>query len=93
MRIHYLTEFVDDFMTLYNAPDRDREGGPHLAIAFPPSDRNPLFPNIDTDINPFGCNAFAPKFNRHSSPGIPGPASENAIKDNNEPPKQPWHEL
>jgi len=89
----YPAEFVGDFLTLYSAPDRDREGGPHLATPFPPSDKNPVFPNIDTDINPFGCKAFARKFNRFSSPGIPGPSSENAIKDINEPPKQSWHEL
>lgn len=89
----YLTEFVADFMTLYNAPDRDREGGPHLATPFPPSDQKPVFPNIDTDINPFGCKAFARKFTRFSSPGIPGPSSESAIKDINEPPKQSWHQL
>ena len=90
---NYPNEFVADFLTLFNAPDRDRDGGPHLAKPFPPSDQAPLFPNIDTDINPFGCKAFARKFNRFSGPGIPGPSSEDAIKDINEPPKQVWHAL
>ncbi len=54
--------FIDDFLALYLAPDRDRvPDGPHQARPRPPTDRPPTLPNIDTDVNPFGCDAFARK--------------------------------
>jgi|ERR1700756_5028689 hypothetical protein len=83
--------FEEDFTKLYFAPDRDRDPGPHIADAFPPKEQKPIFPKIDIDVNPFGCKAFARKFNLRSLPGIPGPSSEEAMPDTNEPPKQPWH--
>jgi len=87
----YEDEFADDFSRLYNLPDRDHKGGPHEAQAFPPKERRPIFPNIDTDINPFGCNAFARRDTARSFPGIPGVGSAQVIVPGALTPMQPWH--
>lgn len=85
--------FVNDFTKLFLLPDRDRKDGPHFANPSPSFKpfQMPIRPNIDRDKNPFGCNAFFRKYDRHSGPGIPGPASATIIKDTARPLKQPWH--
>ena len=91
----FAENFVRDFVKLYLLPDRDREGGPHFAVANPSFRpfKMPIRPNIDLDKNPFGCKAFFRKYDAHSGPGIPGPASATIIKDATRPEKQPWHVL
>jgi Putative peptidoglycan binding domain len=88
----YTSLMQDDFEVLYDAPDRDRfPDGPHRAHPHPPWGREPIHPNIDRDINPFGCNAYARKLTPSSFRGIPGAASEVLIKDLDIPKRQPWH--
>ena len=92
----YTQFFVDDFLALFlgAAADRDRgPGGPHEARPRPPTDRRPTLPNIDTDVNPFGCEAYARKLTASSFPGIPGASSEQLVKDRNVPVKRAWHVL
>jgi hypothetical protein len=92
----YTSTFAHDFTTQYNRPDRDRPGGPHHAIPNPPTEpifKPPIFPNIDVDRNPFGCDAFFRKYDAGCGPGIPGPPSDTIIKDVTEPTRQPWHAL
>ncbi len=83
--------FVDDFLALFLAPDRDRVA--HQARPRPPTDRPPTLPNIDTDVNPFGCDAYARKLTASSFPGIPGASSEQLVTDRNVPAKRAWHVL
>lgn len=81
--------FRDDFLALYLAPDRDREpDGPHHARVHPPTDRPPTTPNIDIDVNPFGCDAYCRKV---TFPQIPGRSSEDLVKDRGVPARRPWH--
>ena len=89
----YNTLFQEDFQKLYNSPDRDRPNGPHIATPRPSRDKPPIFPNVDTDVNPFGCDAFARKFDAGCCPNIPGPTAASVITGTNEPPKQSWHSL
>ena len=90
----YTQFFVDDFLALFLGAGADRDrvpGGPHEARPKPPTDRRPTLPNIDTDVNPFGCDAYARKLTKSSFPGIPGASSEQLVKDRNVPVKRPWH--
>ena len=92
----YTQFFVDDFLALFLGAGADRDrvpGGPHEARPRPPTDRPPTLPNIDTAINPFGCDAFARKLTASSFPGIPGASSEQLVKDRNVPAKRAWHVL
>ena len=73
---------------------RDKPNGPHHSEdPAPPRSQAPIFPNIDTSVNPFGCDAYARRFNAASLPGIPGDPAETVIKDLNDPVKQAWHTL
>lgn len=90
---NYTRTFVPHFDSLYNSPNRDRDNGPHAAHSRPPSNKPPLFPNIDLAINPFGCNAFCRKLDAGSLPGIPGGSSDVLVKDTNIPEKKAWHVL
>ncbi len=90
---NYTRTFAPHFESLYNSPNRDRDNGPHEAHPRPPSDKPPLFPNIDLAINPFGCNAFCRKLDAGSFPGIPGGPSDVLVKDTNVPEKKAWHVL
>jgi hypothetical protein len=90
----YTETFRDDFLAFYLSPDRDRvPDGPHIARPEPPQDRPPTLPNIDLDINPFGCDAFCRKLTARSFPRLPGGSSEALVKDDNLPIKQAWHSL
>ena len=73
---------------------RDRPGGPHHTVgAAPPLSQPPILPNIDTSINPFGCVAYARRYNAASLPGVPGDDAKTVVKDLGDPTKQPWHTL
>jgi peptidoglycan hydrolase-like protein with peptidoglycan-binding domain len=89
----YTQSAIFDFNPLFTSPDRDRPGGPHFASSDPLQKDRPIFPNIDLAKNPFGCTAFARRFNARSFPGIPGGASDTLVVDQNVPPKQPWHTM
>jgi outer membrane protein OmpA-like peptidoglycan-associated protein len=90
----YTGLFVRSFLDEFQASGKERDdAGKHTAISKPPANRNPIQPNLDTAINPFGCDAFFRKDDKDSFPGIPGDSSENVIKDLDEPSKQTWHHL
>jgi outer membrane protein OmpA-like peptidoglycan-associated protein len=90
----YTGLFVRSFLDEFQASGKERDdSGKHIAISKPPANRNPIQPNFDTAINPFGCDAFFRKDDKDSFPGIPGDSSENVIKDLDEPSKQTWHQL
>lgn len=90
----YTEDFINDFIAFYLSPDRDRKpDGPHIAHPQPPTSKGPIHPNIDRDVNPFGCGAYCRKLTPKSFPGIPGGPSEALVKDDNTPRKQPWHAL
>jgi len=73
---------------------RDKPGGSHHATGLaPPLSQTPILPNIDTSVNPYGCAAYARRYNAQSLPGIPGDDAKTVIKDLNDPAKQPWHTL
>ena len=86
----YTNVFAEDFESLFTASNRDQSGA-HDAKFRPPKGQKPMFPDIDLDRNPFGCSAFARKFDRRSFPGIPGAPSDTAVVDTNVPPKKAWH--
>ena len=91
----YTDAFIDDFLALYLAPDRDHmPDGPHIVEPEPPRGRPPILPNIDRDINPFGCDAYCRKLTAKSFKGkIPGKSSDILVKDRDIPNKQAWHAL
>jgi peptidoglycan hydrolase-like protein with peptidoglycan-binding domain len=91
----YTDAFIDDFLALYLAPDRDHvPDGPHIVEPEPPRDRPPILPNIDLAINPFGCDAYCRKLTARSFKGkIPGQSSDVLVKDRNIPTRQAWHAL
>lgn len=91
----YTDAFIDDFLALYLAPDRDHlPDGPHIARPEPPRERTPIRPNIDLAINPFGCDAYCRQLTAQSFQGkIPGMSSDILIKDRDIPNKQAWHVL
>jgi hypothetical protein len=73
---------------------RDKPSGPHHAVGVaPPLSQPPILPNIDTSINPFGCTAYARRYNAASLPGVPGDDAKAVVKDLGDPAKQPWHAL
>jgi hypothetical protein len=67
----------------------------HSAKSVPPRGKNPIFPNIDRDINPFACNAFFRKFDKTVIRNIPGPPFSSIMEDKGKeiPPAQPWNTL
>jgi hypothetical protein len=85
------SDLTDLFML--NTGKRDQSA--HSAISKPPRGKPPVFPNIDTEKNPFGCNAYFRKFDKDSGPGIPGPTFIEIMEDpdGNIPRAQTWHTL
>ena len=89
----YTAMYVGDFLREFDASRVARDlSGNHTAHSNPPLNK-PIQPNLDTAINPFGCNAFFVRDDKDSFPGIPGANSTQVIVDQGEPPKEPWHEL
>ncbi len=84
-----------DLIDLYHPNTDKRDKNNHSAISKPPKNKLPVFPNIDTDINPFGCGAYFRKFDKDLGPGVPGPTSMEIIEDVDEniPPLKSWHSL
>jgi hypothetical protein len=87
--------FGESFKRVYaQTGARDANGGPHHAgDPSPPRDRTPILPNLDTAINPFGCDAYARRWNAQSLPGVPGDDAKAVVKDLGDPAKRPWHVL
>lgn len=88
--VSYMFDFLENFGP--SGEVRDKKGGAHEIDARPPADR-PIRPNFDLDINPFGCKAFARRFDPSLTKSIPGPSSETVIIDKGRPPRLPWHVL
>ena len=83
--------YVDQLADVFD-PTTSREDPAHSAISFPPRGQPPIRPTFDLDRNPFGCSAFFRAFDERSLPGVPGPASDVLIKDDEfAPPKRAWH--
>jgi hypothetical protein len=85
--------FISDFNDKYLLAASKRDAGPHNAEVHPPESQRPFTPNIDVTRNPFLCEAFWRKFDAKSFSGIPGASAVDLVKDTNDPPKQPWHQL
>jgi hypothetical protein len=87
------TVFSDSSGKRDEDPCRLPGGGCHFAQSVPPRDKKPIFPNIDSDINPFTCNAFFRKFDKTCQK--PGPPFSSIMEDKEEniPPAQPWNTL
>jgi peptidoglycan hydrolase-like protein with peptidoglycan-binding domain len=86
---------ASDLTDLFILNTGKRDESAHSAISKPPREKAPVFPNIDTDKNPFGCKAYFRKFDKDSGPGIPGPTFIEIMEDpdGNIPQAQTWHTL
>jgi peptidoglycan hydrolase-like protein with peptidoglycan-binding domain len=84
--------FMDDFESLRQGSDT-RDESAHKARAFPPRDRPPVRPSFDLARNPFGCDAFFRKYDARSAPGVPGPPSDQVVKEIDGPPRRRWHSM